>query len=130
MESIKVKIEKEVTMQQISDILCSALEGGSNYWMEIKKKVAPRNFNNTKAGEEKFTHIAYPMNDGGYIIIEDIEADEPVQYTLNLNAIRNGLKIMAEKESRHFNDFITENDDAITADVFLQCCLLGKTIYG
>jgi hypothetical protein len=27
-------------------------------------------------------------------------------------------------------DFIDENDDAITADVFLQFCLFGDVIYG
>jgi hypothetical protein len=45
-------------------------------------------------------------------------------------AILEGLRIMAEKEPRHFADFMTENDDADTGDVFLQCCLYGEVIYG
>jgi hypothetical protein len=37
---------------------------------------------------------------------------------------------MAQAYTRHFADFINQNDDAITGDVFLQCCLLGEVLYG
>jgi hypothetical protein len=40
------------------------------------------------------------------------------------------LRLMAEKEPRHFADFMQENDDAVTGDVFLQCVLLKAVIYG
>ena len=29
-----------------------------------------------------------------------------------------------------FNDWLCENDDFITADVWFQCCLLGDVVYG
>jgi hypothetical protein len=41
-----------------------------------------------------------------------------------------GLKLMAEKHARHFGDFMAENDDAITADVFLQLVTLKDVVYG
>jgi hypothetical protein len=37
---------------------------------------------------------------------------------------------MAREYGRHFSDMIAENDDATTADVFLQCCLFGELVYG
>jgi len=37
---------------------------------------------------------------------------------------------MASEAPRHFADFIAENDDAETADVFLQCCLFGRIVFG
>jgi hypothetical protein len=40
------------------------------------------------------------------------------------------LALMAEKEPRHFGDFMGENDDATTSDVFLQLCLFGEVVYG
>jgi len=37
---------------------------------------------------------------------------------------------MGEKYDWHLKNFIEENDDAETADVFLQCCVLGDIVYG
>lgn len=44
--------------------------------------------------------------------------------------LEGGLKLMAEKHARHFGDFMSENDDAVTADVFLQLVTLKDVIYG
>ena len=37
---------------------------------------------------------------------------------------------MAKKFPKCFADFLTENDDAETADVLLQCALFGEVRYG
>lgn len=37
---------------------------------------------------------------------------------------------MAEKWPRHFGNFISENEDAETGDVFIQLALLGDIVYG
>jgi hypothetical protein len=37
---------------------------------------------------------------------------------------------MSEKFPEHWADFINENDDAITGDIFVQCCVFGDTVYG
>jgi hypothetical protein len=37
---------------------------------------------------------------------------------------------MAREAPQHFADFLNENDDADTGDVFVQCCLLGEIRYG
>ena len=50
--------------------------------------------------------------------------------TLDGDAVQRGLQTMAEKYPRHWGDFIRENEDAITGDVFIQCCLLGEVVYG
>ncbi len=41
-----------------------------------------------------------------------------------------GLRVMAQDYPTHFEAFMTENDDAITGDVFLQCVVFGEVIYG
>jgi hypothetical protein len=69
--------------------------------------------------------------EGGF----DPEADEPLPAGLTKHVIRKedldaGLKLMAEKHSTHFADFIAENEDAITADVFFQCVVLKDVVYG
>lgn len=130
--TFKIPVTTDIPIQRVSDLLCSAFEGGSNYWYQIDKFIKPLNFNNSEEGDEKFRHLSYPINEGGALVISADEEEEgkPVTYSLNLETIEKGLKVMAEKYPRHFNDFMQENDDACTGDVFLQCCLFGEVIFG
>jgi hypothetical protein len=41
-----------------------------------------------------------------------------------------GLQLMADKYPNHFADFMQENDDATTSDVFLQLSVFGELIFG
>jgi hypothetical protein len=130
--TISVNVKHEISLQRISDLLCSAFEGGSNYWYQIDKFIKPKNMSFRTDKDQIFRHLDYPLNEGGALIISDIEGDlnEPPWKRLNLDAIKKGLQIMAEKYPRHMGDFLNENDDAETGDVFLQCCLFGDAIYG
>jgi len=74
-------------------------------------------------------HIQLPFK-GGSITIRSSETDDEPNYILDLNAIEKGLQLMATKFPDHFADFIKEQDDATTGDVFLQCCLFKDVIYG
>jgi len=71
-----------------------------------------------------------PTTPGCALFIKDIEDDDGAEYRLDLEAIRKGLRVMADKFPKHFGDVLDENDDAETGDVFLQCCLFGDVIYG
>jgi hypothetical protein len=62
-------------------------------------------------------------------MVGDIEGDMP-DALLDLGTIRNGLQVMADKYPNHWHDFINDNEDATTGDVFLQCCLYGEVIFG
>lgn len=41
-----------------------------------------------------------------------------------------GFRLMSEKHGHHAGDFMNENEDAITADVFLQLVTLKEVVYG
>lgn len=153
-----MKVEIEMPEERIQDLLCNALEGGSNYWYLIERYHYPNKcpkcgrvtldsyckgtgkhmkFHEetatVKATKEdlgiEFAHIELPFR-GGWIEFSDLEDEEAEHKNLTLEAIQRGVKILAEKYPRHFGDWIGENDDAITGDVFLQCCLFGEVIYG
>ena len=136
--TLSVEVKQEVTFQRISDLLCSAFEGGSNYWYCIEKYQKPTAFtffgdslDLVREGEdptETFRYLTYPLNKGGKVYITT--DDEDKEYILNLDSIKRGLKVMARDYPRHFNEFLQENDDASTGDVFLQCCLFGEVVYG
>lgn len=108
---------------RISDLLCSALEGGSNYWV---RKITDEDFKGAEWASEA------PMTGGSFVLLhDDPETDDMTGRTLiNRDVCEHGLQVMAEKYTTHFADLIGENDDATTADVFLQCCVFGEIIYG
>lgn len=125
---MKVTANFEISDERISDLLCSAFEGGSNYWYFIREVNYPQG--KTKA-DFKYWHMEVPLSEGGSLIIDYIEGDEDLSgKILNRESIQKGLKLMAEKFPKHYYDFITENDDADTGDVFLQLCLYEDVIFG
>jgi hypothetical protein len=125
---MNIKVNLEVAEQRLQDILTNALEGGSNYWYFIKEFNYPEGQTKESLGIE-FAHVELPFK-GGSLTFIDQEEDDGKEYTLDLEAIRKGTEVMAEKYPKHFSDFLAEDDDAITADVWLQCCLFGEAIYG
>lgn len=140
----------EVTMQRISDILCNAFEGGSNYWIDhveywlngdhvtseqAQEQLAGKsNFDASMSPDEmKYPpYLWLPLVDGGELRIkvsDEGDANSNKLLFLDKQRIETGLKLMATMYRKHFNDIIDENDDAITGDVLLQCCLFGEIIY-
>ena len=135
--TIPVQVTNNVSIHEIADLLCGAFEGGSNYWYLIEEKIKPLNLDNSEEGQNTwdtcFPHMDYPINEGGALIISDIneEDDEDREkWTLDLNAIKEGIQLMATDYPVRFNEFITGNYDAETSDVFLQLCLFKDVIFG
>ena len=57
--------------------------------------------------------------------------DEPAKVlTLDRAAVLAGIEVMAARFPRHFANLITDNSDAETGDVLIQCALFGDIIYG
>ena len=127
MENITVK--QSVPIARVGDLLCSAWEGGSTYWCRVESKHQPEVITfGTMDGKPYAHEIA--LNEGGSVTLRDIEDDKIIAKRLTLSAVVDGLQVMAEKYPKHFADFLSENDDATTGDVFLQCCIFGEVIYG
>lgn len=125
-----IKIGMDIPIRSVQDLLCNALEGGSNYWYFIKAFNYPEGETIESLGIA-FSHLELPFKCGS-LTIHDIsgEGDDKKDMILDFPAIVEGLQIMADKEPYHFANFLQENDDAETGDVFLQCCLFKEVIYG
>lgn len=125
MSTFKVTIEMEE--QRLSDLLCNALEGGSNYWYWIDEK--------RQSNPESEFLSDIPMN-GGWLrfTANGDEQNETINghtaWELDRAGMIRGAQTMAEKYPRHWANVVNENDDGETGDVFLQCCLFGEVIYG
>ena len=123
-----------VSTQRISDLLCTAFEGGVSYWSEWP---SPDAFPEGQSRADfEFFHIELPLVEGGSVKFRDAEepdeefADADGYYRLNLEKVTKGLKVMAAEYPYHWGNFVSENDDADTGDCFLQCCIFGRIIYG
>ena len=135
-------IRRKITEEGLNDLLCCAMEGGSNYWVDHIELVWPEG-ETEESMKAKYPdavwHNDLPFKGGAVIVyapdrIESgkvVGADESTAYRLDLKAMNKGLRLMRKpKYRRHYEDFITDNFDAITGDVFLQLSLFGEVIYG
>jgi len=132
-----------INIDKLAYLLNTAFEGGSNYWYrELEIESLPEGFQSFEEVTKVFKETTalgilaeYPWYTlpfiGGSIIFEDQEEpNAELPYRLNLESIKKGMSIMAQKYPKHWGDFIAENEDAVTGDVFLQCCVFGEVIYG
>ncbi len=127
-KSKMVKTTVTVSDKRIEDLLCDAFEGGSNYWYVIKKFNFPPGQTKKSLGIT-YPHIELPLK-GGSLLIGEVEGNPEYDKVLDRAAIERGLQLMAEKYPKHYADFMAENDDAITGDVFLQSALYGEVVFG
>lgn len=114
-------IEIEIPDKRIADLLCSAWEGGSNYWARAEGQ--PYDLAGNLTLEEPIRV---------YDIEENLDAQEEGGkfHSLTLDKVRDGLKLMATKAPKQLGRFLAEDDDAITGDVLLQLSIFGEIVYG
>lgn len=124
-------IRIQIPQEDIRDLLCSA-STGSLYWCPDAALLGYDRILDSIFNQEKTDETINSKNDGTIEIALPLkdEEDGTMVYLLTPQKMKKGLNIMAKKYRHHFCDFINENGDMITGDVFLQCCLLGDVIYG
>jgi hypothetical protein len=122
---MKYQVTIPFTGQNVANEIIPAFEGGSNYWIESVERIQgpPK----LPEGANWYENPAFWESDFIVAITED---DEKEPKLLTPASIQHGLQTMADKFPTHFADMISENGDADTADVFLQCCLFGELVYG
>ena len=112
----------------MTDMLCGAFEGGSNYWIT---KLDWTNTDEIEGWGEKSWWEALPLaiaeKKHFEFMIQDLDGD---WHECTTQCLWVGVEIMSQKYYRHFVDMIAETDDATTADVYLQCALFGDVVYG
>lgn len=133
-KQFSVNLNMTFLHSRVAYLLCAAFEGGSGYWAALNKddSVKPsREFNPWDGQSLDYCpwYISWPFSKGGSVAIVDVEDSEEV-FQLDREKLVQGLTTMATKYPHHFRNFIDENEDAETGDVFLQCCFFGEIVYG
>lgn len=140
MENILIMSEQSITTERIKDLLCCAFEGGIGYWAIVDDGTNPADMK--KVGAEYYHEI--PALGGEFAIYdkEDYNGQEPLVKlgVINHDRIAMALQWMArgtdEKGKdcphykKHFANFIGENEDADTGDIFVQLAVMGSVAFG
>lgn len=135
-----VKLPQGISERAVRDLLCSAFEGGSSYWAcnasyNLRDGLTVEDFKEggseaIKVGDYYPAIQLAPFVEGCSVTLEDCEDGTVFSEELSRATMARGLDTMAEKYSGHFQNFIDENADGDTSDVFLQCCIFGEVVYG
>jgi hypothetical protein len=72
-------VEITIPDSRIADLLTTGLEGGVNYWARIEEKREPTSLTYRSSQDRIYWPVDYPMNEGGWIVIQDKEADNKAE---------------------------------------------------
>ena len=111
---------QEITEEDITDIVVTALEGGIGYWACLDN--TGEEFENAPKDEAVSETVARILLNNGSVFFEDEEA----RYELTLEKLLNGIEKYAQE-----NGGIDMDDlDADMADAIVQYAIFCEVIYG
>lgn len=119
----KAVVEIEITEQQLSDMLCSAFEGGVNYWCSEVSPAVGENRNYTGHLSD-----AIARGDVTKIAVADSEGEDV--HTITRDDLINAFGLLSKKVPHQFKYWLDDNSDASTADCWFQLAVFGEVIYG
>lgn len=124
--------------QRIADMVTTAIESKVGDWFhQVRVSGALRSFGlkhnivwyaapqlYAHPGFRILVHVDNPVNDGN---------GETIMKQLTMEDFQRALILMATAKegayARHFADFLGNNEDALTADLFMQFAVYGEEIY-
>jgi hypothetical protein len=123
---MEIQVKIKFSGEMLGNLLVNALEGGSNYWYGSVDFIGRDEYPDLRYDE----WFAKCVDDGIPFEIRITEEPWCKPHVLDLASVTTGTMAFVEEETRHYDDFVNGNDDAITADVWLQLCLFGEVVYG
>lgn len=115
-----VKTETAVSLTQVEDLLCCALEGGSTYWCA---RFMPQEY----PADCTYGHEAVARGADFCVWPDD---DDVVFINNSDELIRETLQLMADKFPARFQELVRGDEDAETGDIFFQLLCFKEVVYG
>lgn len=126
---IKINVTMEFSEEWLESVVCSALEGGSNYWINDGFKSRTKQLNN----EDKFFTDAI-AHGNAFIRITDIDdvIDKDSVWIINRETFITGYeRYCAWKIDKGYKLYTDASDiDGDEADIILQLGLFNEIIFG
>lgn len=116
---------------RVADMLCGALEGGSNYWYYLPDLKEVRAYTKSMVASPLVDRIINAVYDNNVSVdVYDKEEPETILGKFNLETIAKGEELMLRNQPKHFANILKEEDDAETADVWFQFVVMGEIVFG
>jgi hypothetical protein len=137
MTTYNVTVPTKISAENISDLVISALEGGSNYWLS-RIRIRPEGntedptkgefWQNTSGAELKEEAFWANLSTASIVIelAEEEEPDDVVQTSITRQDVETALGKLYQRRG----GFDMDNFDAEDGDMFLQVLLLKEHTYG
>lgn len=129
---METEVKLTIDPKRIADMMCCAIEGNhmTRAWCEgvyLKKPARPPKHDSGPW----YTNPSLYEGDFEIEIIElaDLKG-KTVKHLVGPKDFADAFTRMSRKCPEHFGDFLADNEDAITADVWLQLVALNEVIYG
>lgn len=122
-----VEVRLQVPMSRISDLITSAIEGGSSDWL------TGFYLKGTRKTAEQPWYASPDLFQADFEI--EFLFDDPMNPATQKRVLRtrqdfiNALSQMSREFPSHFGDILSESDDAFTADTFMQLVAFGEHTY-
>jgi hypothetical protein len=132
-----IETKTEITSQRIADLFITAIESGdpvTRGWCNgvFLKSPGDKAPDDPHKGPWYGNPRIYEDPDLKLKIVEIDDEAKPTSknHVIGLKEIQEGLQKLASGQyAHHFRDIVDENDDAATADIFLQFILFGEEKY-
>ena len=112
--------KRRVSLQDVDDIMCSAIEGGISYWCSEAEVV----------GKYLGAYAHEQISRGGTLLLHD--AEENKKYVLTMEKFLSGLKLFLANRPDLVNEhgrLDTGDIDAVCADCIVQLALFGELVF-
>ena len=130
----QVAKDKSLSKEDIINLFVDALEGGSNYWYEIKHIPRDVKYDIDHGNSTSESVINYILSDGKiyFYDIENESEDDDEGYLgyVDMNKLLDGISLLKKNYPDVYENIIMGSYDASDADVFLQLCVMGDVVYG
>jgi hypothetical protein len=130
---MNVTVIFDIPEQRIADLMVTAIETGiSRDWCGGVYWHSKDYDGDLPQGPDREVWYSLPETYQGVFTIEILEGedDDEQSHIVNREGFEKAFRLMAENHPSHFADFLADNEDADTADVFLQLLALGEVVYG
>ena len=127
---VTIKTSHEFSIQDLTDIMVTALEGGINYWCSratIKLNPDGTYWNIAESDQAciKYASDAVPYD--GRLILFDAESEE--EWELTLKKVMSGIQKYCEETNTNPAELM-DDYDADTADQIIQYALFNEIVFG
>jgi len=136
---MQLQVKLNLEYETFENIICTALEGGSNYWY-ILGDIKGCPFPDELPGKAPSERIAYGLwhNKDAEVYIHDCEMDIRSESEddgellgiLTHNSVRERMQLATENHLSELESMISGDFDAWTADTLFQVLVMGEVVFG